>query len=50
MQPENVTFNGGSGIFGDLLVPGTPAVRVNGNPVLGGTHDGAGSATPAGTR
>jgi hypothetical protein len=47
LLPEDVTFNGGAGIYGDLLVPGSPVVRLNGNPLLGGTHDGTGSAVPA---
>ncbi len=45
---ENVTLNGGAAITGDLLVPGTPTVRLNGNPSLGGTVEGTGSAQPAG--
>ena len=46
MLPESVTFNGGSSITGDLLLPGTPTVRLNGNPNYAGTVDGAGSASP----
>lgn len=43
---ENVTLNGGFLIDGDLLVPGTPAVRTNGQPVLAGIVAGAGSELP----
>ena len=44
---ENVTLNGGAGLTGDLLVPGTPAVQLNGTATYGGTLDGIGAATPA---
>ncbi len=47
LLPENVTFNGGAGIYGDLLVPGTPVVTLNGSPMFGGTRDGTGDAAPA---
>src|SRR6185369_1175598 len=47
LLPESATLNGGAAITGDLLVPGTPTVRLNGSPVYGGTRDGAGSASPS---
>lgn len=47
MTAENVTLGGNADIQGDLLVPGTPAIRLNGNPAYGGTTDGPGSANPA---
>jgi hypothetical protein len=47
LLPESITLNGNAGITGDLLVPGTPTVRLNGNPLFGGTHDGTGSSAPA---
>ena len=31
---EGVTLSGGATVTGDLLVPGTPAVRLNGKPGL----------------
>ncbi|MEW5837202.1 MAG: hypothetical protein AB1832_19250, partial [Pseudomonadota bacterium] len=46
MTAENVTFNGGASVAGDLLLPGTPTVQLNGNPTYGGTLDGTGAATP----
>jgi rhamnogalacturonan endolyase len=46
LEPENVTLNGGAFISGDLRVPGTPAVRLNGNALLVGTQDSTGSASP----
>jgi rhamnogalacturonan endolyase len=46
LSPENNTFNGNSGLTGDLLVPGTPTVQLNGRPTFGGTKDGTGLATP----
>jgi endo-1,4-beta-xylanase len=48
LLPESATLNGGAAITGDLLVPGTPIVRLNGSPSYGGTRDGAGSASPSG--
>ena len=45
---ENVTLNSGAVVTGDLLVPGTPTVRRNGNPNFGGTVVGTGSAQPSG--
>lgn len=50
MVAENVTLNGGAEITGDLLLPGTPEIRLNGNPVYGGTLDGTGSASPSNHR
>lgn len=47
MTAEDTTLNGGAVVTGDLLVPGTPTVRLNGHPTYGGTLDGTGSATPS---
>jgi hypothetical protein len=47
MLPENVTLNGGAHVTGDLLVPGSPSVRLNGQPNYIGTLDATGSATPS---
>jgi hypothetical protein len=44
----NFTLNGNLYISGDLLVPGTPTVRLNGHASCGGVHDGDGSALPSG--
>jgi len=46
MTAESTTLNGGARVTGDLFVPGTPTVRLNGSPTYGGTQDGPGSATP----
>lgn len=46
--PETTTLNGNATILGDLLVPGTPEIRLNGNPDFGGTIDGTGEAQPFG--
>ncbi|MGC4111427.1 MAG: MBG domain-containing protein [Nocardioides sp.] len=43
---EDVTFNGGASLSGELIVPGSPSVRLNGNPTYGGAVDGVGSGTP----
>jgi hypothetical protein len=45
---ENVTLNGGFTMTGDLLVPGTPILRVNGKPAYAGTIAGNGSTSPTG--
>jgi hypothetical protein len=47
LTSENTTFNSSAWIAGGLLVPGTPAVRLNGHPTFGGAVDGPGSAEPA---
>jgi hypothetical protein len=44
MLGENATLSGGATISLDLLVPGAPAVRLNGQPDYGGTLDGTGSS------
>ncbi len=46
MTAESTTLNGSASITGDLLVPGTPTVQLNGHPVYGGTLDGIGARTP----
>lgn len=46
MTAENVTLGGNAAIRGDLLVPGTPAIRLDGNPAYAGTTDGQGSPNP----
>src|SRR3954470_20176090 len=47
MLPENVTLNGGAAINGDLKVPGTPAVRLNGKPSYVSTIDDTGASGPS---
>jgi hypothetical protein len=48
MLAESLTLHGKAAITGDLFVPGTPAITVNGHPALGGSVAGSGSATPSG--
>jgi len=48
MSGENFSLNSGVSISGDVLVPGTPTVVLNGAPAYGGTLDGSGNAAPAG--
>lgn len=47
LLPESVTLNGGAMISGDLLVPGTPVVQLNGSPTYGSTLDATGDARPS---
>jgi hypothetical protein len=47
---ESITLNSGAAITGDLLVPGTPQLQINGSANFGGTVQGAGSAQPSGHR
>jgi hypothetical protein len=47
LLPESGTLNGGAVVTSDLLVPGTPTVRLNGSPNYGGTIDGDGAASPS---
>lgn len=46
MLPESVTLNGGAIVTGQLRVPGSPSIRVNGKPSFGGTTDASGAVTP----
>ena len=46
LLPESFAINSHSFISGDLLLPGTPTVQLNGHPTLGGIIDSFGSATP----
>jgi hypothetical protein len=48
MLGQNTFLNGSTTVTGDLLVPGTPSVVINGSPNYGGTIDGTGSSTPTG--
>jgi len=48
LRGENVTLNSGAVVTGDLLVPGSPTVQINGSPAFSGTMSGAGSAQPSG--
>lgn len=45
---ENFKLNRGAVVTGDLFVPGTPSVRLSGNPNYGGAIDGTGSPQPTG--
>ena len=45
---ENVTLNSGFTLTGDMLVPGMPSLRVNGNPTFAGTIAGTGGTSPTG--
>ena len=47
LLPESLALDGSAGISGDLLLPGTPEVRLDGHPTYGGTVDGSGSASPS---
>ncbi len=47
LSAESTALNSGASVSGDLLVPGTPSVQLNGHPTYGSTQDGTGSATPA---
>jgi len=46
LLPENFALNGYTAISGDILVPGTPTVQLNSNPIFAGTKNAPGSATP----
>jgi rhamnogalacturonan endolyase len=50
LEAENVTLNGNASIAGDLLMPGTPTIQLNGQPIYGGTLDGPGLVSPTNHR
>lgn len=45
---EGVTLNGSAGVSGDLLVPGLPVLRANGQPTYAGVKEADGAMTPTG--
>lgn len=47
LRPESMLLSGAAAVSGDLLMPGSPAVRLNGQPSYGGTLDGDGDAFPS---
>jgi rhamnogalacturonan endolyase len=47
LLPEATTLNSSASISGDLLMPGTPRLTLNGKSTYGGTIDASGSATPS---
>ncbi|MFO1477377.1 MAG: Ig-like domain-containing protein [Verrucomicrobiota bacterium] len=48
LLPEETALGGGFTLTGDLLLPGTPSLRINGRPELGGVRSGPGPASPGG--
>ncbi|MEO6569402.1 MAG: Ig-like domain-containing protein, partial [Opitutaceae bacterium] len=44
---ESVNLNSTAKVSGDLLVPGTPTVVLNGMPSYGGTQNGSGANSPS---
>jgi polygalacturonase len=48
LSGQSFAFNGSTFVSGDALVPGTPTVKLNGQPLFEGTVVGTGSASPAG--
>jgi hypothetical protein len=50
LEGEDVTLTSQGYVVGDLLVPGTPSVRINGKPTFAGIQDAAGEeAVPGAT-
>jgi endo-1,4-beta-xylanase len=47
LEAESMALNSGASVSGDVLVRGTPTVRLNGQPTYGGTIDGTGSSSPS---
>jgi RHS repeat-associated protein len=47
LQPEPFTLNGNTQIAGDLFLPGTPAIQLNGGAQHGGLVTDEGSAIPS---
>ena len=50
LLPEAVSLNGSAVVTGDLLVPGTPTIQLNGNPTYNGTIAGTGAPVPTNYR
>lgn len=47
LLPESFALNGNATVSGDLLVPGTPKIVRNGNPLFAGPLSAGGNAEPA---
>lgn len=47
LLPESIAINGNTMISGEFLVPGTPTLRINGNPMLGALVDSNGNPQPS---
>jgi len=47
LLPESLSLNGSTWIAGDLLLPGAPALQINGHPTFGATRNAKGSAVPS---
>ncbi|HUG12079.1 MAG TPA: Ig-like domain-containing protein [Opitutaceae bacterium] len=50
LLPEAVSLTGGATIDGNLLIPGTPKLVLNGGALYAGVIDGPGSVSPTGHR
>lgn len=48
LSPESMVLNHGASLSGDLLLPGSPTVQVNGTPTWNATATGPGATTPGG--
>jgi hypothetical protein len=48
LASRDVTLSGNAWVSGDLLVPGTPNVQLQGRPVYGTTLQGSGAVDPSG--
>ncbi|MDQ8187797.1 MBG domain-containing protein, partial [Pelagicoccus sp. SDUM812002] len=46
IEAESFNLNGGTALSGDLLLPGTPEIRVNGQPGFSGGIDAGGDVAP----
>lgn len=46
LNGETFSINSNATISGDILLPGAPAIRVNGNPIYAGIKTAAGAANP----
>lgn len=47
LSAEDFALGSAAYVSGDLLVPGTPQVQLNGQPTFGGVQDASGAATPS---
>jgi hypothetical protein len=48
VSSESFALNSQTAVSGDLLVPGSPTIRLNGSPTFAGVVDGPGAAAPSG--
>lgn len=46
LEGQSFNLNGSAAVSGDILLPGSPKIRLNGQPIIAGLIEGLGAVTP----